>query len=139
MKIFFTICLLLATTCTVKAQTMSFEETVKYINDKIICCTENKTDFIKVKRDGTIEWLDKSVNLFNLNPIEVTENPLVHKEGMGIFKGISTFCIYFQVTVTGDSDAVLNRFKIYPDAERVYKALLHLKSLCTKEKDPFDN
>ena len=30
-------------------------------------------------------------------------------------------------------------FKTKVEADRIYKALLHLLTLCSKEKDPFDN
>ncbi len=137
MKILLTICLLLATTFTVRAQKLSFEETVKYINDKIVCCSENNFDTIIAKRNGTIKWLNKSVNLFDLMSIEATENTILHKDGISLYKGISTVCVYFKVSVS-DDDEVLNRFKIKANGERVYNALQHLRSLCTKEKDPFD-
>ena len=49
--LFVTLCIFALGT---KAQELSFEETVKYINDKIKCCSMYNSDTISVSRKGII-------------------------------------------------------------------------------------
>ncbi len=146
MKKIISICLLVVTTFTVKAQDMSFEETVKYINEKIACCGYGSfSQFPKeANLGGDIEWFDggrNSINLFDLVSVTTDEDHLLNNNGISLVKGYwngqpGLFRIEFQKTK--ERSIVFHAFESQLDAERIYKALLHLKSLCTKKKDPFD-
>lgn len=37
-----------------QAQTLTFEETVKYINGKIVCCSKNPTGIITATKSGRL-------------------------------------------------------------------------------------
>lgn len=136
MKKLITICFILATSFTIKAQDMNFEETVKYINDKIICCSKYENLTITATISGDILWGNhgERINLFDLVPeVDQTE---VAQNSQGIKLDIHGY-IWFSGAKTGSS--LFNQFSSEVDAERMFKAFLHLKSLCTKKKDPFDN
>lgn len=140
MKKLLTICLLIATAFTVNAQEMSIEETVKYINDKIACCGIDKFIF-KCTTSGNIivknpSYVDETiVNIFDLS----IEPPAIYEKGdFKINNGVSLYETYISFNLTKTRSISFNSFSTRADAERVYKALLHLRSLCTKEKDPFD-
>lgn len=126
MKKLLTICLLIATAFTTNAQQMNFDETVKYINEKIQCCGENRDLIFSAKKDGTISYFRQTINLFDL----FTNNEYPN----GIY--ISNTDIKVRLSETSSTD--FTSFKMLKDTERVYKALLNLRSLCTKTKDPFD-
>jgi len=141
MKKLITICLLIATSFTVNAQDMSIEETVKYINDKIACCGVEKFN-IKCDTSGNITWeyvFDSRINLFDLTPGIGLDNSVVtlsNSNGIILYNVIGKYWIDFQITEK--TTKTFNWFPVQADAERVYKALQHLRSLCTKAKDPFD-
>jgi hypothetical protein len=86
MKKIITICLLMATAYAVKAQEMSFDETVKYINEKITYCVKHTSNgepyngysfVMSATKDGTINMMPKgdnksktvTFNLFNLSKV----------------------------------------------------------------------
>lgn len=126
------------------AKEENFDETVKYINNKIACCSEVKTSTIKGTLSGDISWLagglysgSKQINFFDLVTTKESygSTTILQSKGIRLFKS-SIYCISIQVD--NDNVEYLNDFKSQADAERVYKALVHLSSLCTKEKDPFD-
>ena len=144
MKKLITICLIITATFTVNAQNISFEETVKYINDKITCCaTEVGTlstgiqvfpnGYISIKH--TNKKYDISFNFFDLvkpAPEYVCDNC---DNGIGITHGYPTsVAFYIKPNFT-----VLINFATEAEAQRVLKAFLHLRSLCVKTKDPFQN
>jgi hypothetical protein len=140
MKKLLTICLLIATTFSVKAQEMNFEETVKYINEKMICCNDfSNYDTLIAKKDGTINWCknqkDCTVNLFDLYD-KYSGGVSILEHSNGIERLSVNGIINFRIS-TSD-------FKRFAQIEnekeqiRVYNALIHLRSLCTKAKDPFD-
>ena len=140
MKKLLTICLLLATTFTVKAQDMSFEETVKYINDKIACCSEHKTVSITAKNDGTISFRGSAYNFFDLvNSKSGVIRDLPDSNGIHMFYNEPSATYGLSFNVSSSNTQVLVRFANKKDAERIYNALQHLRSLCKKEKDSFDN
>ena len=137
MKKLITICLVLATSFTVKAQDMSFEETVKYIQEKINCCTVDYDDGttryskIEINKNGNINFVRSEAqnlpfNLFDLN-----------KRG-DCKCGISQEGTYVEFWYESNR---CKRIKLttIPESGRVYKAFLHLLTLCNKTKDPFDN
>ncbi len=116
-----------------QAQTLTFEETVKYINGKIVCCSKNPTGIITATKSGEIKRGDQKVNLFDLVP-DVTGLWTFHEDGVYI---CDSSCICFKLSAY-DTWA-FPCFNTFADAERVYKAMLHLRSLCTPVKDPFDD
>jgi hypothetical protein len=134
-----TICLLIATAFSAKAQEMNFEETVKYINDKIDCCSQYKTDTITATQDGTIIWGPEKyrtrVNLLDLYPENISGAHTI-ESSLGIMR-FSTFSkIAFALSSNKKED--FNVFEVEAEQKRVYNALIHLRSLCSKTKDPFD-
>lgn len=137
MKKLITICLLLATAFSVKSQDMNFDETVKYINDKIICCSENKNNELKAEVNGTLTWGDKTINMFDLEHYKGVDPQLLGDKGIYVYYHDywSTYYVYLS---DGSIAPNLNGFKSQKDAERIYNALQHLRTLCTKTKDPFD-
>ena len=127
-----------------KAQEMNFEETVKYIENKLVNSTsEYEFEYpIEKAHSYRISWVKEvefnkngDVNIvfkylapnikFNLFNISKT------KEGILQIKNV----VFFE-----DNGRELGSFNTPStvDAERLYKAFLHLRTLCTKEKDPFD-
>lgn len=136
MKKLLTICLLLAATFTVNAQQMNFDETVNYINDKLECCAVYKNK-ISVTRNGEIKWSDNRINLFDLLPIIVSKRTdfLMENSGIRLKEFHADYAIWFDIATSNYE--LLTKFNVQADAERVFKALVHLRSLCTKEKDPF--
>ena len=135
MKKLITICLLLATTFASNAQQMNFDETVKYINDKIECCAESKGT-ISVTRNGEIRWDQWRINLFDLVPFPTkSASILMENSGIQLWDFGTFYKIHFQITK--EEFKCPTYFKSQADAERVFKAYIHLRSLCTKEKDPF--
>ncbi len=133
MKKLLTICLLIATAFSAKAQDMNFEETVKYINEKIECCADYKFTLIAMK-NGTLKFASNSINLFDLSN---HKSDYVQYGIYNILNGPSGIS-YVGFSLSPNNSVDLARFANQKDAERIYKALLHLRSLCTKEKDPFD-
>ncbi|RKR83057.1 hypothetical protein BDD43_3257 [Mucilaginibacter gracilis] len=132
MKKILLILLLSITAFTVKAQNMTFDETVKYINDKIDTSRWSK---ITVTRNGTVTAGDKTVNLFDLPETHIAFYSQYDK-GIAIW-----FNHPYYVSLALDSSIgriTIGGFSVEKDAERVYNALVYLRSLCTKSKDPFD-
>jgi hypothetical protein len=122
---------------TVKAQNMSFEETVKYISDKLAVCRFPTT--FAAEKDGTITVDRKAYNLFDLyqDPIEDKFNI---KQDKGIvYRVTPTGGNYIQLITSSKGDPkIIAFFTVEKDEERVYNALIYLRSLCSKSKDPFD-
>lgn len=136
MKKLFIICLFLATTFSVKAQQMSFHETVKYIQQKVECCSVNYEDGtaryskVDITISGQIKFIrtdgeSLTFNLFDLNKRRSCEC------------GISNNDTYVEFWYEENRCKRL-KLNTIPEAERVSKAFLHLITLSTKEKDPFD-
>ncbi len=122
------LCLLTFSSINIKAQTLTFEETVKYIMDKTACCRdyrwgESIKGITKTGRITTGEGLSKKVyDIFELFP------EIEGKSGMYSSSGT----LYFK-------NDIVTCFQTASDAEKVLKALKHLKTLCTPEVDPFGN
>ncbi|TFF33437.1 hypothetical protein [Mucilaginibacter psychrotolerans] len=132
------ILLLSITTFTVKAQNMSFDETVKYINDKMATAAQFAKSGITATKDGTVVSSKKTYNLFDLSQT-ICNDPYVVKQDKGIM--LVNKPGYIRVTLSTDG-STLSGMVIYmeteKDAERLYNALVYLRSLCAKKKDPFD-
>jgi hypothetical protein len=125
---------LVAIAFTSNAQT--FEETVSYINEKLKCCSVNysdanyKTISMTAEHNGIITYKcsngegDDKIDILSLF-LEVGMSPIFVQEDL----------VKFRLT--------RNRYKLWrfvssQEAERVVKAIIHLKSLCKKENELFD-
>lgn len=112
-----------------KAQTLTFEETVKYIMDKNACCRDYRWGdaIIGITKTGRITTgtgsSKKVYDIFELFP------EIEGKGGMELGSGGSLWFNHDIVTC----------FQTASDAEKVLKAFKHLKTLCTPEVDPFGN
>lgn len=125
--------ILLFLSMNVSAQQMSFEQTVSYINEKMKCCSGKypgvKALYIAVKKNGrlTIYYTDNetgSFNLLDLTPNNDCDGIWVHGDEIDFF--------------TTKSSATFLVFESSAEANRVYKAFQHLRTLCKKDTDPFD-
>lgn len=138
--------LLFATLCVfafdTKAQELNFEETVKYIKDKMECCLQFSKK-IEIKKNGLIlltydNGKNITFNLFDLYKGE-REYPRVNirdeDEGYGFGYNKANNGIFFMLSTRNDIDI---RFNTEDDNLRVIKAFRQLLKVCTKEKDPFD-
>lgn len=144
MKKLITICILLATAFSAKSQenkpALSFEETVEYINKK------NETngyvlrpgysinesygagiESINVIKSGNIEFYlccDWPIVAFNL--FDLTKEIYIDEKDRLVFEFSST-------------EKKEIKTKSLAETERLKKAFSQLISLCTKQKDPFQN
>jgi hypothetical protein len=112
-----------------KAKSLTFEETVKYIQDKFECCVDDdfNGNFLSVSIEGRITFEKRTYDIFEWFP----------NEGEGLkFKPFSSQSsengIVFQNHYVATFDSA-------SDAEKVFNAFKHLKTLCTPEVDPFGN
>lgn len=152
MKKLITICLLITTAFTTNAQDMSFEETVKYINDKIDCCSNYKGYRIIANKNGDVVYKKSdSTTLLSFNFFD-NENYKLKNNYCDNFKTgdcrlidqqygiafIETFQKLHITIISIPSLVFIPRINNEINGERIMKALLHLRSLCTKAKDPFD-
>jgi|GEM_PF-5267222 len=135
--------LLVLFTMKASAQNLDFDQTVQYINEKMACCSVYKNTQIKVSKNGTIQYtyFDKYSAGFNLFDLVSTYRDFTNKNeyqnGIGLAKfSNGEYQINFMTNEM--SGTFLNEFNSEAEARRVFKALIHLKSLCKKEKDPFD-
>jgi hypothetical protein len=134
---------------TLKAQTLNFEETVKYIKDKIECCSssgglvlESITEtgritfsqgyvfdiFDWVKIDNDLNYLEQNTYENGTRVLSVDDNQLI------VYKWTTVYgSQYFRI------ETYVLTFKTPSDAEKVCNAFKHLKTLCTPEADPFGN
>lgn len=132
----------------VKAQTLSFDETVKYINDQISCC-EKDPDYrdltVKADRDGKLTVNGSAYkNLFvDLNDIikePQTEQSYIYYGNGHAIRTNENFNGKFVAIQDSKGRKFFLTFNSMTLATRVAKAFAHLQSLCTpKAKDPFDN
>lgn len=128
---------------TIKAQKLSFEETIKYINNKIICCSSPKSKIkkIEVSKNGAIK-IEKEGDLVKFNLFDLYKG----KDGAYSFSEESKLYGFgfdsYNSAVMFRFSADINQYIIMTndeDAKRVASAFRHLLTLCTKEKEPFDN
>jgi len=140
MKKLITICLLMATVFTVKAQQLTFEETVKYINNNL-----EKPNQIIADKSGniTVVKYNERFNFFDLDT-NVVYYSTADKRELGLeleTYNVSDGSKGYQITANVDKNniALISHFNNQIVADRVFKALLHLRSLCTQIKDPFQN
>ena len=124
-----------------KAQDMNFEETVKYIKNKVVNDNSYYLDKsgwsyayviinLEPTKSGDITFTLGSGPKTKLNLFE-----LKHGNEEGIIVLNQRIYLYTSKTDYYTIDHIQSN----AEAERISKALIHLRSLCTKEKDPFDN
>lgn len=144
MKRLITICLIIATTFTVQAQDMNFDETASYIKEKILAggCnsrygqTENDYStvciyIVEIEKNGQIvfgydhndkEYSNAKFNINNIIKIELDD----------------TYGKKYIRFYTSDKSYYIIETVSQVESERLVKAFTHLKTVCTKTKDPFD-
>lgn len=148
MKKLITICLFMATSYTVSAQQLTFEETVNYIN-KIFTESQSPNYFVGNDRSGEgILGIQASKNgkvtVYNkwLNSYETTSeyNTPVGSFNLFDFEKCGTESERF-ITLLDKNNQKLGMFSnlLISYSTKMEKALKHLRSLCTKEPDPFGN
>lgn len=121
---------------TSKAQNMSFDETVKYINDKLAVCQYPVT--FTAQKDGNITVGKKSYNLFDLYQEPIDDKAYIKQDKGIVYSNKPGYeSIKFILSSQGNP-ATFAYFTVEKDQERVYNALIYLRSLCSKSKDPFD-
>lgn len=141
MKKLLSILLFLALTTAVRAQNMTFDETVKYINEKIQASKYSGS--FTAQSNGKIDIASPlgnvKCNLFDLVPGDITDNQIIKQD-----KGIALWhSDQYGVSVYKDRDDragsnIIACFDNEKDAERLFNALAYLRSICSKVKDPFD-
>ena len=135
-----TLCFLFSS---IKAQELNFEETEKYIQTKLKefgeCCYDANYDLeFKAKPNGDLQFGKSKINFFSLNNKENVS--YVDEFGIMIVPtGFRRPTICFMGGGGHILDIEFIRTTTEADLEKIHKALRHLRSLCTKEKDPFDN
>lgn len=143
MKKLFLFLLLYLFAFSTKAQEMNFEETAKYIQQKYNeynADAPNSTSYsFTAFNNGDIEGKTNG-SKFKFNLFNLTNNTLEGTDKFGIKKynegslGLQFYSYdKYLAAIYFTSEFTMNGL------ERIYKALIHLRSLCTKEKDPFDN
>ena len=148
MKQIIALCFIAGSVFTLKAQTPTFEETVNYINDKIRCCSSYESLSISASKNGDVILIHPDgdeifrFNFFIIENDVLAEYPYL--EIIKVYKGIR-----FAKKKTDDGAYTLSisiaGFSFIPNirnediGNKLMKAFEHLRSLCTKEKDPFDD
>ena len=113
----------------IKAQTLNFEETVKYIKDIYECCVHDdfQGNFLSVTINGRITFEKRTFDIFEWFPDEGDGLSADYTSYMNLANGI-----YYKNNFVTIFDSV-------SDAKKVFNAFKHLKTLCTPEVDPFGN
>lgn len=148
MKKLLTICLLIATTFTVNAQELNFEQTVTYINtffkdnSKIPYYNgESNTGYlilgIQASKDGKIVFF---ANYKNQIPTTNFDSPLSSFNLFDVkeFKNTNGNLYFYAAEQSTKKIGYLDLHS-ESNSERIKKAFLHLQSLCNKSEDPFGN
>ena len=134
---------------TTKAQELNFEETVKYINEKI----ENGDFMLGYQEEGGVYSLYpfNIIRLLKNGDIGISSKNYLWKAKQGdpikfnLFKlakrddGIKLTRTSIKFWKNENEEYITIKSPSEVDNERLFKAFIHLRSLCAKEKDPFDN
>ena len=130
-----------------KAQSLTFEETVKYIQDKFECCVafHDAGSLETITQNGRITFYSEVFDIFDW----IFDMDWDYSEwGHAYVKGKKILCLNKnELKVIEKFDDCANcyhvrniaEFHTRGDAEKVFKAFKHLKTLCTPEADPFGN
>ena len=129
-KILLTAVGMLSLSILVSAQEMGFEETVKYIREKMECCRDKSfyRAVESVTKDGKMKVTIgsdgvRTFDLFELFPDDTTRQGMAH--------GSSPHSIWY-------NHELIFLFETEADGKRMLNALRHLKTICVKPKDVFD-
>jgi hypothetical protein len=129
-KTLLTLTMLVSLCTALSAQQMTFEETVKYIRDKMECCRDRSfyREVESVNKDGKIKVImgsegSRTFDLFELFPRDTTQT--------GIAQGTSPNSLWYQ-------GQLIFLFETEADGKRMYNALKHLATVCERPRDPFD-
>lgn len=141
MKKLFAIILLISATCNVKAQDMSFEETLKYIHTQ----GQKMSSYFNfpAKKNGDIiltDWTGSTtINFFDLSGGCDENDKLPCFDGIQIQQNIPSGKYFISFYVGGKYQGgtdFLGTAMI--DVERLYNAIQHLRKVSVYVKDPFD-
>jgi len=145
MKKIFSIAILCFFTLSTNAQELNFDETVIYIQNKVKDF-QNETlmpnDFT-AKKNGELEVGGSKFNIFDLNNKQKKDLDKTDEFGLEIaHPSLVNYGVIPGIIFMADGRGVASlRFKdtiTLAEIQRIKKAIIHLRSLCTKEKDPFD-
>ena len=148
-RLFILLVSLIVFSFTSKAQNLTLEQTVDYINGVLESGQieyfpgnniNNQTNRVKIDKSGRITFLmykeaDKTTTpwgSFNVFDLESTEWQEYNSTNLGV-TGLLKF-----YTKDKSFPAMFRGFS-KANADRFYKAILHLKDVCTKSLDPFGN
>jgi len=147
--LFSLLCLLAFTTT---AQELNFEETVQYIRSKIKDFPYDSrcegTGIFTAKPNGELKFDNTSnykFNLFDLNNKQKKDWQNTDEFGIAISHSAldngNTLIPGINFMADGGAIADLSFKRDIPlvEMQRIRNALIHLRSLCKKEKDAFDN
>ncbi len=140
--LFATLCIIAFTT---KAKELSFEEPVKYIQNKYAEFNQDKPNSslhsFKAEKNGILD-IETSGSPSHFNFLNLGANRKIDVDRFGMFIDTTqdrSLAIKFYSDNNFVSAMYFKTSLTVAGLEKIYKALFHLRSLCTKEKDPFDN
>lgn len=138
---------------TARAQVMNFGQTVKYINNKIKCCSNYRSGdnlyTFSVNKNGIITKKTEGKSDATQNIFDLTDSPgfkyedsrfklLEESNGILLFEFLNGKSYGVELLQSKQNTFRIGFLVNKIDAERIYKAVIHLRSLCTNKKDPFD-
>ena len=138
--------LLMATCCFVlstnnlQGQSLSFDETLQYLNNKLPFLS-TYDPFVSANKDGDviIDFLKSGITFhFNLFEVVFEEEVTINRVRIRI-KCKDTFKCMTRTSDTSTNHMTLN-ISIFrkSEAKKIINAFNHLREQCTKESDPFD-
>ena len=129
---------------TTRAQSPTFEETVKYINKNATQYTTNTGSFT-AKKDGTLSYFREDgfkyaeMNVFDINLVyEYDADDGEHNFWWKCKSSGNCIKRFDKEDGSRFSDAMLTGYTSKEGAEKAIKAYNHLRTLCKKEVDPFN-
>lgn len=135
----FVLCLSIVTANAQDKKT-TFDETVKYINNifnenKVIFFRQNSNrgsviKELKVEKNGKVSFMDAAN--------EVSPSEVIGSFNLFDFEKIMQ--VYDNVYLAGKDDLNLGSFSNFPTSynSKLENAFKHIRTLCVKEKDPFE-
>lgn len=131
----------------------TFEETVNYINNKIDCCSSYDWASISASKNGDVKMHNKDGSEYlKFNFFTIENNPKVDRSArrdykeLSFHKGISFYSYEsssegtrLSISLEGYNIAFIPDIQNEDIGYKLMKALIHLRSLCTQEKDLFGN
>lgn len=139
--------LLLFLSFTISAQEMAFDQTVKYINDKLMDASDEVYQILADK-SGNVKVTHPSGKVFKFNFFDLDLTAIHYSDAekrewgfeLVSYGFVNSSRRRYQITANIDktNTVLISHFDNQLEAERVFKAFIHLRSLCTQVKDPFD-